>query len=78
MGEKRERKTEEEVLIHPIRSAENEGFAGDIHMMTFLLVCGIIIQMKSGHVEYLDLANLSSFLIADPSWGFVLYHKKLV
>jgi len=72
VGEKRERKREEEVLIHPIRSAENEGFAGDIHMMTFLLVCGIIIQIKSGHVEDLDLANLSSFLIADPSWGFVL------
>ena len=66
VGEKRERKTEEEVLTQYVvqRMMDLQEIFTD--MMTFLLVLGINIEMKSGHLEDLDLANLSLFLIADP------------
>ena len=66
VGEKRERKTEEEVLtkylVHKM---------GDLQEIftdrkTLLLVLGIIIEMNSGHLEDLDLSSFSSFLIPDP------------
>jgi len=66
VGEKRERKTEEEVLTQYVvqRMMDLQEIFTD--RKTFLLVLGIIIEMKSGHVEDLDLTNLSSFLIPDP------------
>jgi hypothetical protein len=66
VGEKKERKTEEEVLTKYL--VQRMGDLQEIFMdrKTLLLVLGIILETKPGHLDDLDLSNLSSFLIPDP------------
>ena len=63
VGEKRERKTEEEVLTKYL--VQKMGDLQEIFTdrKTLLLVLGIIVEMNSGHLEDFDLSSLSSFHI---------------
>ena len=66
VGEKRERKTEEEVLTQFVveRLEDLQEIFPDRY--TLVLVLRMVVEMKSGFMEDLCLSNLSSSLIPDP------------